>query len=97
MNHDNELLALLERAAQRGAENVLLALAEGAAPYPQQWLTPERAAEYVGLSVPGLERMRREGTGPVFSKVNARVVRYRLRDLDDWLAKGRTERGEVGE
>jgi predicted DNA-binding transcriptional regulator AlpA len=49
------------------------------------WLTPEEAAAYLCLKRRGLEDMRTRGTGPKFHKVNDRVVRYHVRDLDAWL------------
>lgn len=76
--------------AEHVAAHVARRLAEAPAPPASPWLTPAQAATYLGLSVPGLEQMRRAGEGPAFSKVQ-RVVRYHVRDLDAWLARGRTE------
>jgi hypothetical protein len=49
------------------------------------WRNPEDAARYLSLTRRGLEDMRGRGTGPKFHKVNDRVVRYHVRDLDAWL------------
>jgi hypothetical protein len=49
------------------------------------WHTPEDAADYLRLKRRGLEDMRARGTGPKFHKVNDRVVRYHVTDLDAWL------------
>lgn len=46
--------------------------------------TPD-AAEYIGLSVSTLERMRQEGTGPTFIRLGVRAVGYDLTELDAWL------------
>lgn len=46
-------------------------------------LTPE-AAEYVKLAPRTLERYRVTGEGPRFAKF-AGAVRYRKRDLDEWI------------
>jgi predicted DNA-binding transcriptional regulator AlpA len=46
--------------------------------------TPE-AAQYVGLAVSTLEKLRLTGAGPRFLKLS-RSVRYRVADLDEWLA-----------
>lgn len=54
-------------------------------PIPTPWLAPEDAAAYLRLTVRGLEDMRSKGTGPKYHKVNARVVRYHVNDLDAWL------------
>jgi excisionase family DNA binding protein len=43
------------------------------------------AAAYVGLAVPTLEAMRVSGRGPSYMKLG-RSVRYRVADLDKWLA-----------
>lgn len=49
------------------------------------WRDTEDAAHYLSLTRRGLEDMRARGTGPKFYKVNDRVVRYNIRDLDAWL------------
>ncbi len=43
------------------------------------------AAERIGLAVKTLENMRTRGDGPKFMKLG-RAVRYRLADLDAWMA-----------
>lgn len=47
-------------------------------------LKEDAAANYVGLSVPTLQKKRSNGDGPRFLKLG-RSVRYRLSDLDAWL------------
>ncbi len=49
------------------------------------WLTPQQAAEYVGVSVDYLERRRRSKEPPRFSKPSYKTVRYNKKDLDAWL------------
>jgi excisionase family DNA binding protein len=49
-----------------------------------EWLPPEQAALYSGLSVKYLEAMRRDGGGPAFSRVG-RLVRYSRTDLDAFM------------
>jgi excisionase family DNA binding protein len=44
-----------------------------------------RAAQYLGLSLPTLTRMRVDGDGPKYVKMG-RAVRYRIADLDAWMA-----------
>lgn len=55
-------------------------------------LNSREAADVLRLSVPTLERMRCQGTGPPFIKLGsgkrARVV-YRRGDLDAWIASMR--------
>ena len=48
-------------------------------------LSQRDAARLLGLSVRTLERMRVSGTGPRFLKIGG-VVRYRLEDIETWLA-----------
>jgi hypothetical protein len=62
-------------------------------PVPTPWLAPEDAAAYLRLTVRGLEDMRAKGSGPRFHKVNARVVRYHVNDLDAWLLSDGGEHG----
>ena len=52
---------------------------------PSPWLTPQEAADRLRLSVRGLEDMRARGEGPPYSRVNHRIVRYRIADVDAWL------------
>lgn len=54
-----------------------------------EWLTPDQAAVYCGLTARGLEDLRYRRQGPVASKVGGRIVRYRCADLDAWLLAGR--------
>jgi hypothetical protein len=46
------------------------------------------AAEYCGVSIAYLNKLRVTGQGSVFVRLGRRVV-YDTRDLDDWLASGR--------
>jgi len=48
-------------------------------------LRTEDAAEYVGLAVPTLEKMRLRGDGPPFVRLGCRAVGYDLADLDRWI------------
>lgn len=43
------------------------------------------AAERIGLAAKTLENMRTRGNGPSFVKMG-RSVRYRIADLDAWMA-----------
>ncbi len=50
--------------------------------------TPE-AAEYVGLSISTLEKMRLAGNGPEFVRLGSRAVGYDVNALDLWLERQR--------
>ena len=43
------------------------------------------AAEYIGLSVSTMEKMRPLGEGPRFLRLGGRAVGYDIHDLDVWL------------
>jgi excisionase family DNA binding protein len=47
--------------------------------------TPE-AAQYLTIAASTLEKLRIYGGGPRFIRLGARAIRYRLEDLDAWLA-----------
>lgn len=49
-------------------------------------LRPDQAAAYLGITPDMLKRWRIAGTGPVFMAWGRRTVRYRLSDLDAWIA-----------
>jgi len=49
-------------------------------------LRPADAARYVGLTISTLAKRRLRGDEPVFVKLGAKAVGYRLQDLDAWLA-----------
>ena len=55
-----------------------------AAPFSNQYHRTPRAAEYCGLSVSTMEKLRLTGGGPVFIK-RGRTVLYRQADLDAWM------------
>ncbi|MCJ9430757.1 helix-turn-helix transcriptional regulator [Kordiimonas marina] len=48
-------------------------------------INEKEAAAYVGHTVRCLQNWRLRGGGPRFVKVSARSVRYRRRDLEDWI------------
>ncbi len=56
----------------------------------QNYLSRARAADYLGLSVRTLDRLRVAGGGPLFWKGGSRVL-YDQRDMDTWV-EGRKQR-----
>lgn len=48
-------------------------------------LTPGEAAKFLRLEPRTLESWRGRGIGPKFVRYSARCVRYRLKDLQDWI------------
>jgi excisionase family DNA binding protein len=60
-------------------------------------LTTRQAAEYLSLAETTLEKYRVYGGGPLFVRLG-RAVRYRLADLDGWLASCiRTSTSDTGD
>jgi hypothetical protein len=62
------------------ARTPALSAAPGVAATLPEYLTPQQAAELLGVSVKGLEGMRAHGRGPKYVKVGGRI-RYRRSDL----------------
>ncbi len=49
----------------------------------------ETAARYLSVSPRTLRNWRTRGGGPEFVKVSKRCIRYRIRDLDEWIGRRR--------
>jgi excisionase family DNA binding protein len=47
--------------------------------------TPEEAADQLGLKVTTLRVWRRLGKGPAYVRLGKNTVRYRQRDLDEYV------------
>jgi predicted DNA-binding transcriptional regulator AlpA len=52
---------------------------------PPRYFNTKQAAAYLGLSTQFMEIARHKGGGPQYIKL-AKAVRYRVEDLDDWMA-----------
>lgn len=52
---------------------------------PGTRLTPDEAADYLGLSPKTLANWRSAGTGPTHLRVGGRI-QYRVQDLDEFLS-----------
>ena len=50
-------------------------------------LTTRAAAEFLSVKPKTLETWRAHPLGPVFVRYSRRCVRYRLRDLENWLER----------
>ncbi len=50
-------------------------------------LTTEQAATFLGYTSRMLEARRVKGDSPKFVRISKRAVRYRLRDLQEWIEK----------
>ena len=70
--------------ARHGAEGrAVIQLPEGL----NAALNTEQAAAYTGLAVATLEGLRSKGGGACFVRYGRKAVRYRLADLDAWMAE----------
>lgn len=50
-------------------------------------LTEKQVSAMLGLKQRTLQQWRLERKGPKFIKLTARVIRYKLNDVQDWLLK----------
>jgi predicted DNA-binding transcriptional regulator AlpA len=48
-------------------------------------LTEKEVAKMTSFSIRTLQSWRTRGDGPQFVKISARCVRYRARDVEDWI------------
>ena len=67
----------------------------GAAEPGERLMTPAELAGYLGgeITEGTLQHWRNKGGGPPFIKLSHHFVRYRLSEVDAWLAE--RERGQV--
>lgn len=56
---------------------------------PNTLIDEEAAASYLAVSPRTLRNWRTRGGGPEFVKVSKRCIRYRIRDLDEWIDRRR--------
>ena len=49
------------------------------------FLSESEAADYLGISKKTLQRWRFDHKGPAYAKLNNKLIRYRLADLDEWM------------
>ncbi len=47
-------------------------------------MVPKQAAEYLGVSVWSLLRMRQSNTGPRYERKSLKIIHYYQADLDRW-------------
>jgi len=50
------------------------------------FLSPKRLAEQTGISEKTWERMRRDGSGPPFTKIGNKRIQYPIVELEKWFA-----------
>jgi len=52
---------------------------------PDRLLTEKELSDWLGVSLPNLQRMRSSGTGPRYVQLSPRRLGYRKRDVEAWL------------
>ena len=62
----------------------------------EQLLDTVECARILGMHPQTLAAWRAQGRGPIFLKVGPRKVRYRVRDIDDWLDRNRRTSTRTG-
>ena len=61
-------------------------------------LTEKELSVWVGVSIPNLQRMRSNGTGPRYVQLSPRRIGYRKSDVEEWLTARTTDRiGALGQ
>lgn len=55
-------------------------------------LTEKELAGWLGVSLPSLQRMRSNGTGPRYIQLSRRRLAYRKSDVEVWLSSRTTNR-----
>jgi predicted DNA-binding transcriptional regulator AlpA len=55
-------------------------------------LTEKELSVWVGVSIPNLQRMRSNGTGPRHVQLSPRRIGYRRSDVETWITSRTTDR-----
>lgn len=55
-----------------------------------EYLSPQQAGAYLGVTRATLKAWRSTGRGPVYSRMGLRLIRYRRNDLDAYIGAGIT-------
>jgi predicted DNA-binding transcriptional regulator AlpA len=50
-------------------------------------LSPREVSVLTGISIPQLEKWRREGAGPKHMRLSDRMVKYHVDELRNWIEK----------
>ena len=56
----------------------------------ERWLSSREAAQYMGVAPSTAAKWRQRGIGPMYSCALGRDPRYRLSDLENFMAAGMT-------
>jgi predicted DNA-binding transcriptional regulator AlpA len=53
---------------------------------PEALFTEKQVSNWLGISIPSLQRMRSNGSGPAFVQLSARRIGYRKSAIEAWLS-----------
>jgi predicted DNA-binding transcriptional regulator AlpA len=53
---------------------------------PEALFTEKQVSDWLGISIPSLQRMRSSGCGPAFVQLSARRIGYRKSAIEAWLS-----------
>lgn len=59
---------------------------------PDRLFTEKDLTAWLGISLPTIQRMRSNGSGPRFVQLSLRRVGYRRADVEAWLTSRTTDR-----
>ena len=62
---------------------------------PDEMLTDVDAARHLGVALQSVRNWRWKGTGPKYHRIGQRIIRYRRRDLDDFIARGASDKADA--
>jgi predicted DNA-binding transcriptional regulator AlpA len=51
-----------------------------------EFMTEQQLCEMIGVHPRTPKRWRRDGDGPAYSRLGARMIRYRIQDVNEWIA-----------
>ena len=86
-----DLVAIVSQAVRREVGSVLQDMSRKR---PNESLTPQQAAEYLGQSPNTLRQWRSQGRGPAYEK-RGRNIRYKMDDLETWRNANRVLTAEA--
>jgi predicted DNA-binding transcriptional regulator AlpA len=57
----------------------------------EELMTEEQVAKLLLISLSSVKRLRASGKGPRYIRISERVVRYKRRDVLEWMDRGGAE------
>lgn len=60
-------------------------------PLTSPLLTEQAVADMLGMTLPGLQRLRRQGAGPPHVQLSPKLIRYQPGAVETWIATNARE------